>query len=161
VKRSLAVAILVLVPLLGFADLQVGPTAMFAGTLESATQPSPSAVNFPFGVEARYKFLYLFQYTVTALFCADPDPSFVILTDLGITVRLDRFTLSGGIGPDFAYSTTSAAPADSSLINFKLSVDYDLGPLTVGIVAYDPVSALSQLRTNLPWFGLTAMFTLF
>ncbi len=160
-KRRLAVLILVLVPWLGFADLQIGPIAAYASTLTSTTQASPSSVNFPLGLEARYKFLYLFQYAVTAFFAVDPNPYVVFLTDIGITVDIDRFTLSGGIGPDFSYGMTSTPSPESSLINFKFSADMNLGPVTVGIVFYDPVSVLSQLRTNLPWVGITALFTVF
>lgn len=160
-KRILALVILVLIPALGFAQLQVGPGAAFAPTLVSTSQSFPSAVNFPFGIEARFRFLYAFQVSATTLFSVDSSPFGMILTDIGASVDLPPFTVSGGIGPDFLLGTTSSSGTASSKINFKASTEWNFGSFSIGIVAFDPVSSLSQLRTNIPWFGLTALYTLF
>lgn len=160
-KRKLIVLALALIPSIGFAQLQVGTLAAFAPTLVSTNQSFPSGVNFPFGIEARFKFLFAFQLAATTVLCVDTSPYGMILTDIGATVDLPPFTLSAGAGPNLLLGTASGSGAASSLINFKLSADWNLGSLSVGFVVFDPVGSLSQLRTNIPWFGLTALFALF
>jgi hypothetical protein len=161
VKKGLAVLLLVLAPALGFADLQIGPSLLYAPSVSSTTLASPSIVNLPFGVEARYRFLHVFQFSTTMLLCADTAPYLIFLTDLGFTVDIDRFTIGGAIGPDFFLGLTGSRAPESSVINFRLTGDMSFGPVTVGIVLSDPVSTLSELKTSFPWIGITVLYTLY
>ena len=134
---------------------------MYAPSVTSTTLPSPSAVNVPFGFEARYKFLYCFQFSVATFFVADTEPYLMFLTDLGFTVDLKPFTIGGAFGPDFFQGFTATRAPESSVLNFRLTADMSFGAWSLGIVVADPITTLSQLKTNIPWVGLTALYTVF
>ena len=159
-RKGLAVLLLVFAPALAFADLQVGPSILYAPPLTSTTLGSPSIVNVPFGFEVRTRFLTVLQFSTMTVICADTAPYLIFLTDLGFTVSIPPFVFGGALGPDFFLGLTGTRAPESSLLNFRLTLDYDLGPCTVGLVVTDPVTTLSQLKTQLPWFGVTVLFPL-
>ncbi|HEY9594874.1 MAG TPA: hypothetical protein VHE79_10375, partial [Spirochaetia bacterium] len=81
--------------------------------------------------------------------------------DLGLTVDLAPFTIGGAIGPDFFQGFTATKAPESSVLNFRLTADWNLGAWSFGIVITDPITTLSQLKTNFPWVGLTALYKVF
>jgi hypothetical protein len=161
-KKTIAVLLLVLAPTLASADLQVGAAGLYAGTLfghGGTTSGSPT--NIPFGIEARWKLLYYFQLGMTGLYLSGASPSIAILTDIGFTLDFPPITIGAGIGPDISIGLGGARNPATTKINFKASGEVNFGRFSLGLVAFDPVSTLSELRHNWPWMGITALVTLF
>ena len=129
------------------------------GLYAPASASAPA--NVPFGVEARWKFLYAFQVGVSGLYLSGASPSLAVFTDIGATVDLPPFTIGGAIGPDFSIGLGGAGTPATTKVNFKVSGEFNFGSFSVGLVAFDPVSTLSELRQNWPWVGITFFVTLF
>ena len=160
-KRMLAVLLLVVAPLAVFADFQVGVTALYAGTPFGLSTSAGTDSPVPFGVEARWKFLYVFQLGLDGLILTGPSPALTLLTDAGIVVDLPPFTVGGGIGPDFTIALGGEGNPATTLINFKAFGEFNFDIFAVGLVIFEPVSALGELRHNWPWVGISGLVTLF
>ncbi len=156
-----SIAALAIAPVPVFADFQLGAVGLYAGTPfgMSTSAGAPSVV--PFGVEARWKFLYFFQLGVSGLFLSGTSPSLSFLTDAGLVVDVAPFTFGAGVGPDFSIGLGGAGSPATTILNFKAFGEINIGSFAVGVVAFDPVSALGDLRRNWPWFGVSAVVTLF
>ena len=95
-KKTVIVLLMTLAATGAFADFQLGAVGLYAPA--SASAPA----NVPFGVEARWKFLYAFQVGVSGLYLSGTSPSLAVFIDIGATVDLPPFTIGGAIGPDFS-----------------------------------------------------------
>jgi hypothetical protein len=160
-RKIIAILLLALAPMCAFADFQVGGAVLYAGTPFGLATSSGSSSIVPFGVEARWKFLYVFQIGLSGLILPGSSPSATFLTDVGVVVDLPPFTLGCGLGPDFSIGLGGDGSPATTLVNFKAFGEINFGIVAIGLVAFDPVSALSELRRNWPWIGVTAIVTLF
>jgi hypothetical protein len=159
-KKLVAVLLIATAPAFVFADFQIGAAGLYAGAPFGLVSSAGDA-SVPFGVEARWKFLYFFQLGLTGLLLPGTSPSLAFLTDAGLVVDIAPLTFGFGLGPDFSIGIGGAGAPAATKLNFKASGEINFGIFAVGLVAFDPISSLSELRRNWPWFGVTALVTLF
>ncbi len=164
-KKLLVLLVLVAIPVLAFADLQLGGVAMYKGGFPPST---PITVNdFTFGAEARVR-LGLLQGAASLLYypSAVPPASIVALTDIGLNLNLGIADFGAGIGPNFAFPINSVGSAMRAGLNLKLAGEVNLGRISLGAVGYYYLDSLKDLSLGLfkvakPWLGLTALVKLF
>jgi hypothetical protein len=181
-KKLLVLLVLVLVPMISFADFQIGPTAMYNFTFYDANLPpvqSLSISNFTFGADARLNFGIL-QGSAYGLVtpgsvdvaAAVYNPTILKLyTDLGICLDVLILRLSAGIGPNFNfYFADPSAPTKPDIfqlgLNLKLAADINFGSIALSVVYFTDTNltaqgvaqAFQKINGNL---GLSLLFKLF
>jgi hypothetical protein len=168
-KKALAVFAVALVfssiSLPSYADFQLGAVGMYNGDLGAlGTRP----LDMTWGMETRFKFLSVCQVGLTGLYyipSAIGGSIYILaLTDVGLSFDVFFLRIGAGIGPDFIIPMAGPTVASSSNANLKLSGDIDIGPVSIGVVAFYPVMSIWDLQnvTSMkPWLGLTAMIRLF
>jgi hypothetical protein len=170
--KKLVVLLLVLVlPAFAFADFQIGGVGMYKGTIEQLKAKDVGIEDFTFGGEARIK-LGIFQGGLTALYYPEDlmrPAAIVALTDVGLAFDILFLRLGAGIGPNFAIPIGDSGAGDPLKLglNMKLSTDFRLGSLSLGLVGFYYLESLKDLANigevfkEMPWLGITAMFKLF
>ena len=168
-KKALAAIALsltfALTPALSYADFQLGGVGMYDGDIGGLfTQP----LDITWGMEARFKFLSVFQVGLTGLYylptAANGSSYILALADAGLSVDIFFFRFGAGMGPDFFIPMSGPGVSSTSAANLKLSGDINIGPVSIGVVAFYPVMSIWDLQhvTSMkPWVGLTAMLKLF
>jgi hypothetical protein len=168
-KKALAAIALALVlaltPASSYADFQLGVAGMYNGDLSALGTQS---LNITWGMEARFKFLSVFQVGLTGLYYLPSvvgGSSYILaLSDAGLSVDILFFRFGAGIGPDFSIPMSGPSTPSTSNANLKLSGDINLGPVSLGVVAFYPVMSfwdLQNVTRMTPWVGLTALLKLF
>jgi hypothetical protein len=171
VKKLVVLLLVVLLPAFAFADFQVGGVGMYKGTIAQLKAKDVGIEDFTFGGEARIK-LGIFQGGLTALYYPEDltrPAAIVALTDVGLAFDILFLRLGAGIGPNFAIPVGDSGAGDPWKLglNMKLSTDFRLGNLSLGLVGFYYFDSFSDLKNigdkfkALPWLGVTAMFKLF
>jgi hypothetical protein len=157
--------VLSLIPLPSYADFQLGAVGMYNGDLGTL---GTSPLDVTWGIETRFKFLSICQVGLTGLYyipSAIGGSTYILaLTDVGLSFDIFFLRIGAGLGPDFLIPMAGPTVAPSSNANLKLSGDINIGPVSIGVVAFYPVMSIWDLQnvTSMkPWLGLTAMIRLF
>jgi hypothetical protein len=170
-KKLVVLLLVVLLPAFAFADFQIGGVGMYKGTIEQLKAKDVGVEDFTFGGEARIK-LGIFQGGLTALYYPEDltrSAAIVALTDVGLSFDLLFLRLGAGIGPNFAIPVGDSGAGDPLKLglNMKLSTDFMLGKLSLGLVGFYYLESLKDLKNigdvfkEMPWLGVTAMFKIF
>jgi len=157
--------VLTSIPEASYADFQLGAVAMYNGDLWTlGTRP----LDIAWGMETRFKFLSVIQAGLTGLYYIPSvmggSTYILALTDIGLSLDVFFLRIGAGIGPDFVIPMAGPPVSSSSYANLKLSGDINIGPVSLGIVAFYPVMSvwdLQYISSMKPWLGLTAMIRLF
>ncbi|MGA2975281.1 MAG: hypothetical protein ABSF77_08215 [Spirochaetia bacterium] len=170
-KKLMLVLIIAIVPVLAFAQFQIGATAVYGGSVSSLTSSSSlSTSDFVFGLESRLK-LWIFQGGVTALYYPEYQ-SVDLLTDVGLSLNIWFIRIGLGAGPNFGFDTAGGSDMTDAGWNMKATVDINIGGLSIGVVGYvfsDNLSDLIQSvagsenspTTLTPALGVTVLFKIF
>jgi hypothetical protein len=186
-KRLTILILLIALPMMAFADFQLGPTALY--NFAFVTPPTMANVDksfgledFTFGLDTRLN-IGLFQGGAYALFTpgkfvggASPEivPHTIDLKlDAGICLDILILRLGLGIGPNFQFlipvnsDPLSTVPNPVQVgLNLKAAVDLNLGSIAVSLVYFTDtnltadgvVASLSKWNGKL---GLSLLFKLF
>jgi hypothetical protein len=154
-----------LTPPVAHAEFQLGAVGMYNGDIMAlGTQP----LDMTWGMESRLKFLNVFQIGLTGLYYPPSvvgGSSYILaLTDAGLSVDIFFLRFGVGIGPNFLIPMSGPSVSVTSNANLKLSGDINIGPVSLGVVAFYPVMSIWDLQGIAgmkPWLGLTAMIKLF
>ncbi|MBN1409272.1 MAG: hypothetical protein JW969_00410 [Spirochaetales bacterium] len=183
-KKLLILALLLILPIMAFADFQIGPTAMYNMliTAPPAVQDADRSFgleDFTFGLDSRLN-IGMFQGSAYALFTPGKFDSSTlemvphvidIKLDVGLCLDIAILRLGLGIGPNFMIqlppdaSVTNVDPVAMGL-NLKAAADLNLGSIAISLVYFtntnltaDAVAAsLSKWDGKL---GLSLLFKLF
>jgi hypothetical protein len=168
-KKALAAFVLclafALTPTLSHAEMQLGVAAMDNAAIASLWyQP----LNITWGMEGRLTFLKVLQVGLTGLYYTPSvvgGSSYILaLADAGLSVEVLFLRFGVGLGPDLLIPMSGPGVDSTSNANLKLSGDINIGPVSLGAMAFYPVLSIWDLQ-NLggmrPWVGLTAMLKLF
>jgi hypothetical protein len=168
-KKALAAIAVALVLSLtstsSYADFQLGVAGMYNGDISALGTQS---LNITWGMETRFKFLKVFQVGLTGLYYLPSTvggSSYILaLSDVGLSVDVFFFRFGAGVGPDFSIPMSGPSTPSTSNANLKLSGDINIGPVSLGVVAFYPVMSfwdLQNVTRMAPWVGLTALLKLF
>jgi hypothetical protein len=156
-KLLMSVAILLL-PLLSFADFQIGPTIQYKTPISPDSQiPGKNSISindFSFGADARLN-LSLFQAAGYGLFTPGDSTinrpaSAKLYLDGGICVDIAIFRLGVGIGPNFIFNFNTDAISPQVNGNIRFAFDVMLGDIAV--------SAVYLIEANLTPSGVHSAF---
>jgi hypothetical protein len=171
-KLFVLLLVAVALPVAVFADLQLGVVGMYNGGIDQIKAKTVGVNDFTFGAEARLK-LGIFQGAVTGLYYPEVDmvrpAAIVAATDVGLAFDVLFLRLGAGIGPNFAIPVGDSGAGDPAKFgaNIKLTTDFRLGNLSLGLVGFYYLESFKDLKnvkeifSDLPWLGITAMFKLF
>jgi hypothetical protein len=167
-KKALFILVIALAPVLAHADFQLGGTALYNGDITTLGSQPITGADFTYGMESRLKFLSVFQLGLTGLYYASESvggSSYILaLTDIGLSIDIFFLRFGAGIGPNILIPMSGPSVSATSTANLKLSGDINIGPVSVGVVAFYPVQSIWDLEnftSMTPWVGLTAMIRLF
>jgi hypothetical protein len=153
-KKLLVLMILVLVPMVTFADFQIGPTALYNMRFTNPEQVDTSTLSlddFTFGADARLNVSILqgSAYALLTLGSVDNStaiPKYVPTTvdlffDVGVCLDIMFFRFGAGIGPNFAILFPDPLDTTNTDIfgvgaNVKFSADVMLGSIAIGLVYF-------------------------
>jgi hypothetical protein len=177
-KKLLVLLVLVLIPLMSFADLQLGPTAFYNMLITNPGKIDTSKLSisdFTFGADARLN-LGIIQGSAYALLTpGDTSPTHLtptvvnLMLDIGICLDILFVRLSAGIGPDFMLNFADYAGKPQVFemgANAKIGAELMLGGISLGLTYFvdvnltEPssvVSAFSQWNGHL---GLSVLLKL-
>lgn len=170
-KKLILVLIIAIVPVLAFAQFQIGATAVYDGSVSSLSSGSSiSSSDIVFGLESRLK-LWIFQGGVTALYLPDYE-TVDLLTDVGLSLNIWFIRIGLGVGPNFGFDTAGGTDVADAGWNMKATVDINIGGLSIGVVGYlfsDTLGDLVQgvagtgnsMTTLTPALGVTVLFKIF
>jgi hypothetical protein len=166
VKKLVLVLIIAIVPLMAFADFQIGVTGLYdvpLSYIDNSTSVGPNDLSY--GLETRVK-LWMFQGGLSALYNGSGD--IIAITDLGVAFDVLFFRLGLGVGPVIGYNMDSQASTNTGYWTMKSTLDLNLGNLGLGLIAYtfmpSGLSDLSYVLSNYMDYtevGVTLMFRLF
>lgn len=172
-KKLFVLLLVVALPVAVFADLQVGAVGMYNGGIDKIRAKTVGVDDFTFGAEARLK-LGIFQAAVTGLYypmdaAVMRPPAIVAVTDVGLAFDVLFLRLGAGIGPNFAIPIGEDGAGEPAKLgaNIKLTTDFRLGNLSLGLVGFYYLESFRDLAnvkdifSDLPWLGITAMFKIF
>ncbi len=166
-KTIIVLALLVaLIPAAAFADFQIGVVAGDLNTsINSLKAPNSfSASDLSYGLEARLK-LWILQAGVSAFYEPDIETVYIV-TDAGLALDIWFLRLGAGVGPIIAADTQGGGSTTVGW-NLKTTLDINLGNLGLGVIAYTPMSSLSDIGNvfqnylDNTYLGVTLMFKLF
>lgn len=170
-KKLFVLLLVVALPVVAFADFQLGAVGMYNGGIDQLKAKTVGVDDFTFGAEARLK-LGIFQGAVTGLYYpmnedAMRPPAIVAVTDVGLAFDLLFLRLGAGIGPNFAIPIGEDNDVAKLGANIKLTTDFRLGNLSLGLVgfyyleSFKDLANVKEIFSDLPWLGITAMFKIF
>jgi len=180
-KKLLILLVLAILPILTFADFQIGPTAMYNFVFNDPTWsevPKPNSLSdFTFGADARLNF-GIIQATGYALINPGSVTGLVYMptvvklyTDIGLCVDIFFVRLGAGIGPNFNFVFSDPnAPTKPDMfqlgLNFKAAVDFSLGGIALSLVYLTDFnltqSGVAKLFEKIDGnIGLSVLFKLF
>jgi hypothetical protein len=184
-KKLLILLVLVILPVLTFADFQIGPTAMYNFIFNdpnlSGVTRALSLNDFTFGADARLN-LGIFQGTAYALLTPGSvtgsgidtvyNPTVIKLyTDVGLCLDFLIFRIGAGIGPNFKFNFADpAAPTKPDVfelgLNFRAAADISLGGIALSLVYLTdfnltPAGAAKVFEKINGNLGLSLLFKLF
>lgn len=171
-KKLFVLLLVVAIPVAVFADMQLGVVGMYNGGIDALQAKTVGVDDFTFGAEARLK-LGIFQGSVTGLYYPEValvrPAAIVAATDVGLAFDILFLRLGAGIGPNFAIPVGDSGAGEPAKFgaNIKLTTDFRLGSLSLGLVGFYYLESFADLKnvgeifTDLPWLGITAMFKLF
>ncbi len=153
-KKLLVLLVVILVPMMAFADFQIGPTALYNLRIANPGGVDYSKISiddFTFGADARLNISILqgSAYALLTLGSVDTSgatPVYVPTTvdlflDIGICLDILMFRFGAGIGPNFGIAFPDPADPNKSDVfdagaNVKFSADVMLGSIAVGLVYF-------------------------
>lgn len=170
-KRIVILLLVVVLPAMAFAELQLGGVGMYKGTIDDIRNRTVGLDDFTFGGEARLK-LGIFEGAVTGLYYGENvalsrPAAIVAATDVGLAFDVLFLRLGAGLGPNFAIPLGGAGDPARLGANLKLHTDFRLGNLSIGLVGFYVLESfadlghIGQIFSELPWLGVTAMFKIF
>ncbi len=133
-KTLLLCLILALSPLVAFAEFGLGAAAFYKSPVLIGNPVDIDNLNvhqFSFGGDARFN-ISLFQVEALVLGSWGSLNSINLYLDAGLVFDEDNFIFSVGAGPNLSYCFAENSLAQLGL-NAKLSLDYKLGPISLGI----------------------------
>lgn len=161
-KKLLLVLVIVIIPVMAFADFQLGATAVYYNDASGIGSGGISGDDFVFGLDTRLK-IWIFQAGASAQYMSDVS-TILLPLDVGLSFNVWFMRFGAGIGPVFAYSAGGDGFNKSDLWNLKLMGDINIGSLSLGLVGYyyaDSLGGLAQSFTDMPWLGVSVLFKLF
>jgi hypothetical protein len=182
-KRLIVLLVFILVPLAAFADLQLGPTALYNFTVSDPNKVDLSGISlsdFTFGLDSRLNVsivqgsAYLLvtpgsinEEAKTKVDIYTPTKVDVFL-DIGLCLDILMFRLSAGIGPNFAININYPVSNDEPDVfgvggNIKLAADLMLGGISVGLVYFMDTNFTKEGATEAlqKWDGRIGLSVLF
>ncbi len=170
-KRIVILLLVIVLPAMAFAELQLGAVGMYKGTIDDIRNRTVGFDDFTFGGEARLK-LGIFEGAVTGLYYGEntalaQPAKIVAATDVGLAFDILFLRLGAGLGPNFAFPLGGAGDPAKVGANLKLHTDFRLGNLSLGLVGFYYLESFADLAhigaifQELPWLGITAMFKIF
>jgi hypothetical protein len=165
VKKILVVLLIVLMPVMAFADFQLGATALYTGDITRIDRHQPSVSDFLFGLDARAK-LWIFQLGTTPLYLPDQS-SFYVMNDLGLSLDIWFLRVGAGIGPNFLFSMGGEDETMLTDWNLRATTEIKLGSFSIGVAAWYLMSSPSDLKyfrdiiKDPPFVSITALIKLF
>lgn len=143
-KKLFVLLVLVSIPMMSFADFQIGPTALYnIGITEESSVPDELSIsNFTFGADARLNFGMIQGSAYGLVTLGDADlltPTVIDLyLDIGICLDILFVRVGFGIGPNFAFNFYPDEVSDPEIFeagaNVKLTAEVMLGDISVGLV---------------------------
>lgn len=184
-KRILLAFLISLLPLVAFADVQLGGVAIYDHDIFSLGNTSLSLSDFQFGGEARLG-LGVFQLSAYAFYLSGQDFTTIgIYPDIGLSFKIASFLRLGvAAGPNLTLVLGNGAPQVSAIQyvsipasdntatliggNLKFSADLVFGALSFGIVGYYIMQtvtdlteqSLTKLFSGVPAIGVTVLLNL-
>ena len=169
-KKLLLVLIIAIVPLMAFAQFQVGGTALYLSDITQISHSSVNASDFLFGLENRAK-LWIFQADAKALYMPDSmEPGILGLADAGLSLNLLFIRVGALVGVNAIYDHTGLYTGSdlSTPYNVKATVDINLGGLSLGVEGGYFLESLSDIKdlgkiikSNPPFVGVNLLLKLF
>lgn len=159
-KALMIIAIMILVPVLMFAELAVGGVAMLKSPVLLGQKVNLDHVNinqFTFGGDIRFK-VEMIQLE-SMLVCSTGDITGLdIYTDAGLAFDIALIRLSVGAGPNFTWNFTNKPPLQAGL-NAKVGADLMLGNVSVGCSYLMVMNYNSHvdIYTNTGLFGIQVL----
>lgn len=173
-KKIIMLFLFSLVSIVVFADLQIGPTAMynFAITNEDDISNDIGITDFTFGVDTRIN-LGLLQGSAYILYTPGDEyyyPLVEAFFDVGVTLDLILIRLSAGVGPSFEIviiDDEEETETESYEAGFNMKVGGDLqlsDSVSLGLVYITDVDLtvedISEAFKNIDgFFGISMLFT--
>jgi hypothetical protein len=168
-KKIIVLLVLLMVPVLAFAQLWVGGVGMYESTLDNLKAGNVSASDFTYGLEGRLS-LGVFQGGLTALYFPGYIPEWdmaAIMADAGLSVNLLFVRVGLGAGPNYLMYLDSTSPSDAMPfgVNLKASADIEFGYMSVGLVGYYLFNNFKELlkadySSAVPYLGVSVLFQL-
>jgi hypothetical protein len=177
-RKTLLLLVLIALPCMAFAELQIGPTALFNVIFSPdearsvglyAKEKGVSLADFTLGVDTRLK-LGLFQGCAMALFSPgseDMPTEIELYLDAGIAIDILLLRLGIGVGPNLIVALGKELTKPVFVGgNVKISADIMLGGIAVSInyLMYLPdfsKESLKYLANNLEGnIGVSVLFKL-
>jgi hypothetical protein len=170
VKKLIVILIIAIVPIMAFAQFQVGGTALYLNDITQISHSSVNASDFLFGLETRAK-LWVFQADATALYMPDStEPGILGLADAGLSLNLWFIRVGALVGVNAIYDKTGLYAGSDLTIpyNVKATVDINLGGLSLGVEGVYFLGSLSDIKNlgkiikdNPPFVGVNLLLKLF
>jgi hypothetical protein len=146
-KRIIVLVALCALPFMAFADLQIGPALSYEAPLKGiSSDPSPLD-HLKFGAEARLKF-WLFQAGTAVYYwpaAGAYGAELNIVPDIGVSLDLLFLRFGAGVGYDYWLSLENRYEPGIDGYNLKLSIDFELGRLSLGLVGYYWLDTLGEI----------------
>jgi hypothetical protein len=161
VKKLLLVLVIAIIPVMAFADFQIGATAVYDNNI-SDLQDNDIADYLVYGLDTRLK-IWIFQACASALYLQD-SATILLPTDVGLSFNVWFMRFGAGIGPVFGYTAGGDGFSKSDYWNMKIMGDINIGSLTLGVVGYYFAEGLADFRdafSSLPLVGVSVLFKLF
>lgn len=159
-KALMIIAIMILVPVVMFAELAVGGVAMLKSPVLLGQEVNLDNVNvdqFSFGGDVRLK-VGIIQVESLLVCSAGDVTGLDIYTDAGLAFDIALVRLSVGAGPNFTWNFTHQPPLQVGL-NAKVGADLMLGNVSVGC-SYIMVMNYNEhvdIYTNTGLFGIQVL----
>jgi hypothetical protein len=176
VKKLVLVALLVMVPLVVFAEFQLGPSVYYNFPLlgEDTSSSDFSISNFTIGADARLK-LWLFQATALGLYTpaeSSSDGDIPHIIDLHVTggVALDLLflRLGLGLGPSFAFEFGDGSDNAGVGTNVRASAEIKIRTVSLALnylmkfpFAFSDAGSIIDEDKTRGLFGASLLFRLF
>lgn len=163
-KLFLAMAVLIILPTMAFAQFAIGPAAFLKSPVLIGQSVDIEEVNvdqFSFGADALYRVGW-FQAQGLLLYSTGDVKSLDVILDAGVALDISIVTLSVGAGPNFTnnFETDRARQAG---LNSRVGADVLLGPVSVGasyIMALDIQDGGFSVETSSGLLGAHVKFWL-
>ncbi len=143
-KKLIFIVLILILPLAAFAEIRLGPTALYNHQLEQVDPPDGLHItDFVFGADFRAK-ISLLRLNAVALYVpgySSPDDGYLstpgsidIYTNAGVAFDILLFRLGIGAGPSLLFDVNPATERGFQIgANVRATADVLLGPISVGL----------------------------